>query len=667
MNTQVNPTLLPQGYARISRNLLHNQGQDCAKLRNGVTRINHTRLANSSVFALYEFTNNSGTSTRLAATNSGVYSYSISIPGSLTLIDGSHQNAAISRFSQALNFWLQADARDNNYIGNGTAGYPFQVAAPTTAHTLPLSGTGITGTYRYTYARYSTITGELSPAYDSTTDYVSATPANQTVTFTLTLAATEQFDQIQIYRTKTGGVAFYELTKVNAGSPATYADTTADSALVTLSTLHTTAGAINTDRPAAATDVFFHRGRTHLIGLSGSRSRQRWSQLNSFSFDSTTTARHDVEPDDGDFLVRGFSYDGTIVLFKEHSIHLMNGDVNELSFTWQVACDRNTGIGAYCPFTAVATPIGIIFQGECGVYLYRPGMSRPQLISSSIQPEIDGLDYSYRALFTACYDPCERAYLISVTPTGQTTNTHTYVFFIDTGYWSEWRYGNGNISVAGWSQNHMHNSTSRQKAFFGSDDGYIYETDTSGGNDGIISGTESGTLTGGSDTTAVDSGAAFYTTGNGLLGLSVTVSSAASAYETQEISSNTGTTLTTGSWTVDPASGYSYYVGAIEGVLSLGRIDVGTAGYKRFVRLSFEFQSQTHSIPLLLGYTMDGDTEPTTSTSITQSGIFRASIIVNRIGVGLSPYIRCIGVDNSFEILKIEIDYHELTGRLPRN
>ena len=371
-----------------------------------------------------------------------------------------------------------------------------------------------------------------------------------------------------------------------------------------------------------------------------------------------------MESDDGDNLYRAFSFDGGLVLFKDHSIHLMNGDVDELSFTWQVASNRDAGVGAYCPFTAVATPIGIIFQGECGVYVFRPGMSRPQIISGGIQSTLEDLDYAYRLLFVGGYDPCLRAYLLSVTPTGQTENTVTLVYFIDTGHWTEFRYGMGNIHPSVWAQ--ITNSSSRQKAYFGETEGYVYETETSNDSDGVSSGTESGTVTSGTSTTLVDSTAAFRTTGDGIRDLSATIQTGTGTYETQEISSNTATELTTASWTTTPAS-QSYWVGAIEGILSLGRLDCGTAGYKRFVRLSFEFASQTHSIPLLLGYTVDGDTEPTTVESVTQTGIFRASIIVNRIAVGLSPYIRIVGNNQGFEILKIEVDYHNLGGRLPRS
>ena len=672
LNTSENSTLLKPGEARVSRNLLHDYGDNRAKLRSGIDRQFPTRWSANPVYGLYYYVNNSGTGFNLAQVNGDLRTFSTSTSSS---IDTGHQTTGVSRFAQALGFWLEADARDNNYIGSGTAGYPFQIAAPSIAFTATAvadataadigSSLLSVGTYYYDYARYSTVTTEISPARGTQVS-VTTTAGNQRVTLNASaIAATEQFDRIRIYRTKAGGTQYYELADVTpANFDSGQTDGTPDASLVTISTIHTAAGASNTDRPAAATDIVFHRGRIHVIGLSGARSRHRWSQLNSYSFNSTTTARHDVESDDGDNLYRGFSFDGGLVLFKDHSIHLMNGDVDELSFTWQVASNRDAGVGAYCPFTAVATPIGIIFQGECGIYVFRPGMSRPQIISGSIQSTLEDLDYAYRLLFVGGYDPCLRAYLLSVTPSGQTENTITLVYFIDTGHWGEFRYGMGNIRPSVWAQ--ITNSSSRQKAYFGETEGYVYETETSNDSDGVSSGTESGTVTSGSSTTLTDSTAAFRTTGDGIRDLSATIQTGTGTYETQEISSNTATELTTASWTTTPAS-QSYWVGAIEGILSLGRLDCGTAGYKRFVRLSFEFQSQSHSIPLLLGYTIDGDTEPTTVESVTQTGIFRASTIVNRIAVGLSPYIRIVGNNQGFEILKIEVDFHNLGGRLPRS
>ena len=663
LDTTRNPTLVRPGYARISRNLIHNRGEDRAELRAGIDRVYATRPSANPVYGLFEYINNAGTITRLIQVNGSLRSFTLSPGDTTTEIDSGHQTTGLARFTTFLNFWIEADARDNNYIGNGTAGYPFQINAPTSNPSLALaSGSDMSvGAYRYDYARYSSITGEISPAY-GTASSITTTTGNQRVAFTLTLATSEQFDQLRIYRTRVGGTQYYELTTQNTGSPMSYTDTTADASLTTVSTIHTSAGATNTNRPVGATDVVYHRGRIHLIGLTGNRSRHRWSQLNSYSFDSTTDARHDVDADDGDFLFRGFSYDGALILMKDHSIHIMNGDVDELSFTWQVVSDKETGIGCYCPFTGVATPIGVIFQGECGVYLYRPGMREPQRISDSIQDDLEDLDYSRRLLFVGGFDPCNRVYLLSVTPSGATTNTRTYAYFIDTGYWSDWRYGMGNIDVSNWAL--IHNSTSRMKAYLGESEGWVYESDADTGNDGVTSGTESGTATGGTSTTVTDTGAAFRTTGNGLTDITATVRAAGTnSYESQEISSNTGTILTTATFTTAPAASDAYYVGAIEGILSLGRFDFDDAGYKRFHAINFEFQSQSHSIQLLLGFTVDGDTQPSTITAFSQSSIFRISVPVNRIGVGISPYIRTVGVDHPFEILKVEIDYDLLGVR----
>jgi hypothetical protein len=653
LNTSQNPSQLEVGEARISQNLIHDYPKR-ARLRLGIKRTLHTRMASSNIVGLFQYLTTSDATHHLAETNQNIYSFNTN-DSTGTSLDSGHGASTdptingYARFMQAYNMWLEADRRNNNYIGNGSNGYPFQIAAPTTAPTAPLSGSGITGTYIYTYARYSSTTTELSPA---STQSVTATPANQTVTFTLNLAASEQFDQIRIYRTKNGGTQYYELTTQNAGSPMTYADTTADGSLTTISTLHTSAGASKTDRPAAATDLCFHRGRIHLVGLSGNRSRQRWSQIGNFSFDSTTDARHDVEPDDGDYLWRCFSYAGSLVLMKDHSIHLMNGDINELNFTWQVASDKNAAIGAYCPFTATPTPVGIIFLSQCGVFSYRPG-GRPIYISGAIQEDLDDLDYSKRMQFSGEYEPCLNAYFLSVTPTGQTTNTITYVYFIDTGAWGSFVYGMGKIKPTCWAKFLI---SGKQKLFFGSSNGYIYETEINQ-NDGVISGTKTGTTTGGSDTTVVDSGAAFYSTGDDLVGIPVTVESSPGTYETQEVSSNTGTTLTTGSWTTDPTSGKTYYVGAIEGILSLGRITMGEVGLKHVSRLTFEFQKQTHSVNLLVGYTIDGDSEPTSVTATVQSGGFLVTIPVERRCVGISPYIKTMGNDHPFELLGVSIDY----------
>ena len=295
-DTTSNPTQMPQGYARVSQNFLHNRGERKCELRPGINRQFPTRFANAPIYALYEYINTSGTQFNLAQNNGSLLTWDST---STTEIDTGHQSTNIPRFASVLGMWLEADVTAN-FIGNGTTGYPLQIVAPTAVPVLALAaGTELeVGTYRFDYARRSSITGEISPAY-GTASSITTTTNNERITFSLTLAATEQFDQIRIYRTRVGGTQYYELTTQTAGT-ISYTSTETDASLTTVSTIHTSAGATLTDRPSAAVDVVFHRGRTHLVMASS--SRHRWSQINSFSFDSTTDARHDVESDDGDYL-----------------------------------------------------------------------------------------------------------------------------------------------------------------------------------------------------------------------------------------------------------------------------------------------------------------------------------------------------------------------------
>lgn len=670
LDTTRNPTQLDPGFARLSQNFIHNRGDIRAESRSSIDRDTFLRTAAAPIYGLYEFINNSGVSKFLCVTNGVCQSFTHGLATAKTTVKSGMASGQIVPFTTALNFILFCDGATNR-ISDGTSSNTFtlQIAAPAVAWTAtPSAGAGLTaGLYHYDYARYSSTTGELSPS-SSVATTATTTGGNLQVTLqAAALTTTLQFDKIQLYRTKVNTSApYYQLsTPITVASlVAGYVDSIADTALTVLSTIHTNAGgASKTDQPVAAIDVTFHRGRVHLISLTGTRSRHRWSQLNSYVFDSTTSARHDVEPDDGDYLWRAISFDGVLVLLKDRSIHIMSGDVNENSFTWSVASQRNAGIGAYCPWTVACTPVGIIFMGENGVYLYRPGMPEPLRISDPIQTTLESLDYSRRLLFVGGYAPKERAYLLAVTPQGATTNTVVYAYFIDTGAWSQWIYDAGSVAPSIFAT--MHNGSSRLKYYFGDSNGYIYEGDTSTGADGTTSGTNTGTATASSATSITDSTASFRTSGDGLLGLSATVQ-VGTAIESEQITSNSGTSLTTNTWTTTPATSNTYYVGAIDLILHLNRTDCETSNVKRFYSISIEFQAQAHNIPLLVGYTIDNDTAPTYVETITQNGTFRCTVQINRIGVGISPYIRCCGTGNTIAILRIDMKYDELVSSMPR-
>ena len=108
-------------------------------------------------------------------------------------------------------------------------------------------------------------------------------------------------------------------------------------------------------------------------------------------------------------------------------------------------------------------------------------------------------------------------------------------------------------------------SNKNLRPFFSDDLGFKWQMDT-GTNDGVPSGTTTGTVTAADATTMTDSGASFYTTGDGLKGVRVrTYNATTKALENDIVlASNDGTVLTVAAWTTTPAVGDLYVVGGID-------------------------------------------------------------------------------------------------------
>lgn len=102
------------------------------------------------------------------------------------------------------------------------------------------------------------------------------------------------------------------------------------------------------------------------------------------------------------------------------------------------------------------------------------------------------------------------------------------------------------------------------RPYFADDLGYIWLLD-SGTNDGVPSGTTTGTITTISSTVLTDSAATFYTTNDGLKGVRVRTYDATTGELENDIvvASNTATALTVAAWTTTPTVGDTYVVGGI--------------------------------------------------------------------------------------------------------
>lgn len=662
--TDRNATQLPPGSARDSLNLLHNRDVVRAKTRRAINRAHNARPANAVGLGFYEHIPSSGTSYILEKYGTVLYTWNYPIGTALTsLITGMHSTHQ-PQFATAGNYTYISDKAANYFTdGTSTTARELQGATTGTITTGGSAGTAVgntAATITYWITDYDPTTGEERvPA----TGVTRVRAADEGVTLTSSgLSFAAPYTRKRVYRNRAGDAQPY-LVGTFQSSDFPYTDNTLDTALTTVSTVHDENGVISVEKPEAAQHVVHHRGRIFFANLTSALSDVRWSRLGEYTqYENFTYARRSVAKNDGTHITGLVSFRGSLVIFKTRSIYVMNGADNQTTFEVQLAVQ---GIGCRAHRTIAVTENDIYFLAENGgVYAFNlsAGLRR---VSKAIDGDLESLAWNSRAdAFCAGYDGCERQYLLSASPSGASTNTKTHVLFVETGAWGRYEFGMGRIlpSCYGYARN----ADGDLRLFFGSTNGYAYETNAATGADGVPSGTKTATVTAGDATTVTAGAASFYALEDDLLGIPVTIIRVADGTsETQTITANSGTVITVASWTTTPAVGDTIYVGAIQATLHLNRMDFGTTGYKAVNRLDLEWEKQSHTIALQAGYTMDGDTAPTATTDLRMDGGYRGSAPVFDRGVGMSIYLNIIGTDATFDLLAVEVPFRALDRKLP--
>lgn len=662
-----NATQIPDGGARDSLNLLHNVGRIRAKVRRKVNRLWKARpgTPGNGTLAQHELVRSDDTSAIL--TKIGTALYATSHSGGLVLtsilsgMHATHQAAIVTMGNRA----IIAD-RAANYISNATSAETFalQKTAPngTVAGASGGVATGnVAASITYWITDIETTTGmECPPSASAGKKITVSRSLNQGVNLSgLTYDAT--YLRKAIYRTTAGDPQPYYVGLVNSPTT-TYADTSLDSDLTTTSTVHDEFGVPSIEKPEAARHATVFRSRVVLGDLEGHRSRIRWSRLyEGTQYENYTWARRDIDPNDGDFITGIVTFKGSLVIFKQRSIHVMNGDVDDKNFA---VYPMVRGIGARAARSIVVTDDAIYFLSECaGVYALRTLSDPPARVGAAIDGDTAQLEWPLADQFCAGFDICERQYLISATPAGATANTKTHVLNVETGAWGRYEFSTGIVMPKSYGS--IRNADGEVKLHVGDANGYAYEFGTTATADGIGSGTVSGVVTSSASTvTATIATAAFFATDDGLKGLSATLVTAAGLVETREISSNTGSQVTVSSaWSVTIV-GSTLYIGAIQATLSLNRVDLSYHGQKSITQIEVELEKQTHTTPLQIGYSIDGDTPPTTVHDRTMSR-YNTSVPVHKTCTGISLYFNILGVDVDFELLRVRMPYRPLGRRLP--
>jgi hypothetical protein len=215
-----------------------------------------------------------------------------------------------------------------------------------------------------------------------------------------------------------------------------------------------------------------------------------------------------------------------------------------------------------------------------------------RLIQPSTEPSADRVNWTYREKFHGVYDPKRDRVLFFVCLGSDTEPKNALVYERKRQRWSieEYRVGITSSTV-------QRDSANRLRAWVGDENGCVWALGISAGIDGAPGsslGTLRGTATSATSTTLTDSLAAFYTTGDKLIGVPVYIVSGTGAGQWRIISSNTATQLTvSAAWTTTPDATSVYRVGAIELQLRSKWFDLVAGKSKTFKKLRVYFQPDT--------------------------------------------------------------------------
>lgn len=220
-----------------------------------------------------------------------------------------------------------------------------------------------------------------------------------------------------------------------------------------------------------------------------------------------------------------------------------------------------------------------------------------RLIQPSTEASTERVNWAYKEKFHGVWDPKRDRVLFFVVIGTNTECKHAFVYERKKQRWSLEQYSQA-ITASGT----MRDSNNRLRCWVADENGCVWGLGISGGTDGPPSsaGTIRGTATAGGATSLTDSGATFYTTGDGLAGVPVYIAEGTGSGQTRIISSNTGTVLTvSAAWSTNPDTTSVYRIGAIPfDVVSRWFAITDPQTKKRFERLRLFFQPQSSSFYL---------------------------------------------------------------------
>ena len=280
------------------------------------------------------------------------------------------------------------------------------------------TGAGPNGTYTYKVACYtSSYTLSLGAASNS----VTVTDNDITLTMIPICPDTYLSETVtgrKIYRTETGGSTYKILSNgtIANNTTTTIVDTDADGALgATLSPTETAA-------PPKGKLSLIHANRLWIFNNPDYPSRAFYSDDGSHDYFPTLNYV-DIRQNDGDEITLAKNLLGKLVVGKNNTIQKIYTEGTPTD-DWEIS-DPFTSVGCHAIYSAVNTPIGIVYLSNNGIYTFNGQTS--QLISDQVTPEIRDITTSnYVNVWGEYY---KNAYYMTYTSarSGGTTNNRMLV------------------------------------------------------------------------------------------------------------------------------------------------------------------------------------------------------------------------------------------------
>lgn len=288
--------------------------------------------------------------------------------------------------------------------------------------TNTLAGTGPTGTYHYKVSFY---TASYEVAFNVVSNALVV--AGKDIALSMIPIGPDTYggeDVVgrKIYRHKTGASTYYLLSNGtianNTATTLTDSDTDAELSATTYPTTYTCT-------PPKGKLCIIHYNRLFIANNPTYPSRIFYTDDGNPDYFIPTDYYWNIRQNDGDQITFIKHQKGVLIIGKENSIQHFYTDGSTPSTDWSVS-DPFSNIGCKAMYSAQESPVGIIYLGSDGLYVFN-GLNS-QLVSELVTPEINDIQESNIRYCWGQYYQSQYFLTYPSAKTGSSVNNRVLVF-----------------------------------------------------------------------------------------------------------------------------------------------------------------------------------------------------------------------------------------------